>query len=153
MINFTRKGFTLIELLIVIAILGILAVAVLSAINPVEQIRKANDSRRKSNAAELLNALERYFTTYGSYPAGFSGLAGAGIPPGTRALAADIALLKDEVKSEFGTRISKADNYLYVYKDSNELVHICHQIESTEQKTKYGTSIASGSNYLACLPE
>ena len=34
-----RKGFTLIELLIVISILGILAVAVLSAINPVEQLK------------------------------------------------------------------------------------------------------------------
>jgi len=31
-----NKGFTLIELLIVIAILGVLAVVVLSALNPVE---------------------------------------------------------------------------------------------------------------------
>ena len=63
-----RKGFTLIELLIVIAILGILAVAVLSAINPVEQMKKARDAGRKSDAAELLNAHERYFTTFGCYP-------------------------------------------------------------------------------------
>ena len=62
-----RRGFTLIELLIVISILGILAVAVLSAINPVEQLKKARDARRKSDVAELLNAHERYFTTFGCY--------------------------------------------------------------------------------------
>ena len=59
-----KKGFTLIEMLIVIAVIGILAIAVLSAINPVEQTRKARDARRRSNAAELLNAAERYYTTY-----------------------------------------------------------------------------------------
>ncbi|PIU02330.1 hypothetical protein COT66_00800, partial [Candidatus Shapirobacteria bacterium CG09_land_8_20_14_0_10_49_15] len=32
-----KKGFTLVEMLIVIAIIGVLAVAVLSAINPIEQ--------------------------------------------------------------------------------------------------------------------
>ena len=62
-----RRGFTLIELLIVISILGILAVAVLSAINPVEQLKKSRDARRKSDVAELLNAHERYFTTFGCY--------------------------------------------------------------------------------------
>jgi len=63
-----RKGFTLIELLIVIVIIGILAVAVLSAINPIEQINKAEDARVRSDSNELLNAYERYYTTHGYYP-------------------------------------------------------------------------------------
>lgn len=63
-----KKGFTLIELLIVVALIGILAVALLSAINPVEQMKKARDAGRKSDAAELLNAYERYYSTYGCYP-------------------------------------------------------------------------------------
>lgn len=62
------KGFTLIELLIVIAVLGILVVAILSAIDPLEQIRKARDAGRKSDAAELLSAYERYYTTFQCYP-------------------------------------------------------------------------------------
>lgn len=62
------KGFTLIELLIVVALIGILAVALLSAINPVEQMKKARDAGKKSDAAELLNAYERYYSTYGCYP-------------------------------------------------------------------------------------
>ena len=64
----SNKGFTLIELLIVVVIIGILSVAVLSAINPIEQINKATDQGKKSDAAELLNALERYFTTFQAYP-------------------------------------------------------------------------------------
>ncbi|MEX0587542.1 MAG: prepilin-type N-terminal cleavage/methylation domain-containing protein [Patescibacteria group bacterium] len=63
-----RKGFTLIELLIVITIIGILAVAVLSAINPIEQIRRATDQGIDSDAAELLNGLERYYTAFFEYP-------------------------------------------------------------------------------------
>lgn len=62
------RGFTLIELLIVIALIGILAVALLSAINPLEQLRKGRDSARKADASELLNAVERYYASYQCYP-------------------------------------------------------------------------------------
>lgn len=65
---FKSKGFTLIELLIVIALIGILAVALLSAINPLEQLRKGRDSARKADAAELLNAIERFQASYQCYP-------------------------------------------------------------------------------------
>lgn len=62
------KGFTLIELLIVIALIGILAVALLSVINPLEQLKKARDAGKKSDSAELLNAYERYYSTFGCFP-------------------------------------------------------------------------------------
>lgn len=63
-----KEGFTLIELLIVITIVGVLAVAVLSAINPIEQIRRAQDQGMESDAAELLKATERYYTAFFEYP-------------------------------------------------------------------------------------
>jgi len=63
-----KHGFTLIELLIVITIIGILAVAVLSAINPIEQIRRATDQGKESDAAELLSGMERYYTAFFEYP-------------------------------------------------------------------------------------
>ncbi|EKD87098.1 MAG: hypothetical protein ACD_37C00044G0003, partial [uncultured bacterium] len=44
----SESGFTLIELLIVITILGILATAVLAAINPLEQISRGRDTGSKS---------------------------------------------------------------------------------------------------------
>ena len=47
-----QLGFTMIELLIVITILGILAVAVLSAINPIEQINRGRDTGRQSDAEQ-----------------------------------------------------------------------------------------------------
>jgi prepilin-type N-terminal cleavage/methylation domain-containing protein len=62
-------GFTLIELLIVVAIIGILAAALLIAINPIEQINKARDGGAVSKGKEFINACERYYASYADYPA------------------------------------------------------------------------------------
>lgn len=71
--NFLSKmknqlAFTMIELLIVIAILGILAVAVLAAINPVEQINRGRDTGSRSDAEQLLSAIDRFYAYKGYYP-------------------------------------------------------------------------------------
>jgi type IV pilus assembly protein PilA len=63
-----NKGFTLIELLIVIAVLGILAVAVLSAINPIEQINRSRDTGSQSDAEQLIGAIDRFYANQGYYP-------------------------------------------------------------------------------------
>ncbi len=63
-----QKGFTLIELLIVIAILGVLAAAVLSAINPVEQINRGRDTGSLSDAEQLHSAIDRYNAAQGFLP-------------------------------------------------------------------------------------
>src|SRR3990167_838952 len=63
-----KRGFTLIELLIVIAVLGILAVAVLAAINPIEQINRSRDTGSRSDAEQLISAIDRYYATNGYYP-------------------------------------------------------------------------------------
>lgn len=63
-----KKGFTMIELLIVITILGILAVAVLSAINPIEQMNRGRDTGSRSDAEQLLSAVDRFYATQGHYP-------------------------------------------------------------------------------------
>lgn len=60
------QGFTMIELLVVITILGILAVAVLSAINPLEQINRGRDTSTRSDAEQLYNAIDR-FNAFQSY--------------------------------------------------------------------------------------
>lgn len=61
-------GFTMIELLVVIAVIGVLAVAVLSSINPIEQINKGRDTRTRSDAAQLINAIDRYYAIHEEYP-------------------------------------------------------------------------------------
>ena len=66
----TLKGFTLIELLIVIAIIGILAAAVLVAVNPAKRQNQAKDAQVKSDIGSIATAMQAYFTTpgAGSYP-------------------------------------------------------------------------------------
>lgn len=63
------RGFTLIELLIVIAILGILAAAVLVAVNPAKRQNQAKDSNTKADIGSIATALQAYYTgAGGTYP-------------------------------------------------------------------------------------
>lgn len=63
-----KKAFTLVELLIVIALIAILSVAVLATINPIEQSNKAKDASVQNDAAEVMNAYERYYANAQAYP-------------------------------------------------------------------------------------
>lgn len=65
---FKSKGFTLIELLVVITLIGVLAVAVLSALNPIEQINKARDAAKRADSSQLLASLDRYFASNEKFP-------------------------------------------------------------------------------------
>ncbi|MFH1832600.1 MAG: type II secretion system protein [Candidatus Levyibacteriota bacterium] len=73
-----NKGFTLIELLVVIGILAILLSIVLIAVNPARQFGMANDTKRKSDIAQILSAI-------GQYSAENQGVLPVGIPLTTAA--------------------------------------------------------------------
>lgn len=63
------QGFTLIELLVVIAVIGVLAGAIIVAVNPTEQLKRARDTQRKSSVSQLANAVSAYYTSKnGVYP-------------------------------------------------------------------------------------
>ena len=55
------KGFTLIELLIVIALLGALAVGLLAALDPFEQLKKGTDTGVRNTVSEIHGAAIRYY--------------------------------------------------------------------------------------------
>lgn len=149
--SFRARGFTLIELLIVIAVIGILAVAVLSAINPIEQIRKATDAGKKSDSAELLNAAERYYTTFQEDPWTAVGVTGAPVNGSATAMASNNAGLvelntKGELKPEFLARTNLPK--LFTSIDSTGLLHVCFlpeskTVQAQAQKTQTGTDNAA----------
>ena len=127
----SSKGFTLIEILIVIVLLGILAVAVLSAINPLEQIRKGRDSTRKSDAAELLNAFERNYTSFGTYPWTSGSDDSLSVSNVSDALSyASTLAANEEIKAQFMTRDSVVNGELCLSADTGGLVSVCFAPES-----------------------
>jgi len=74
MIN--RKGFTLIELLVVIGILAVLLAITLIAVNPAQNIEDAEDTQRRSDATQILNAVSQYVVdNNGGVPVGVTGTA------------------------------------------------------------------------------
>lgn len=80
-----KKGFTLIELLVVIGILAILLSIVLIAINPARQFGQANNTRRRSEVTQILNAIGAYAAdNRGVLPAAVSALADDAVAPISR---------------------------------------------------------------------
>lgn len=159
------KGFTLVELLIVIALIGILSVAVLSTINPIEQSNKANDAKYKNDAAEILSAVERYYTSKQLYPwndtvtfsdaiasvdtaAGFDAAhAGVGICGGATIRAGDctgtsegLLITNDELKTAFRDKsfldaLALPINKIYVYKGTGTSVNVCFVPKAKANRT------------------
>jgi len=154
--DFSVSGFTLIELLIVIAVLGILAVAVLSAINPIEQINRSRDTGSRSDAEQLINALDRYYASKGFYAWQF-GATSTNPDTGWEAVAtswtdddtpAQQVLTKlssggtAEIKASFVNRIIDTGyNTLYVYNRGQvgDSTYICFLPKSSAFQDEAGT--------------
>lgn len=163
------KGFTLVELLIVIALLGILATAVLAAINPLEQANRARDTRMRSDASQLLAATDRYFVAQSEFPwqtvdaatydasddalnftsakAPIIGLCSSG---GSGCNADGVLISNNELKTEFRKRdfIIADDNewskLLYIGKEAgaSSSVYACFVPLSKSERTKADTTIS-----------
>ncbi len=141
-----KLGFTMIELLIVIAVLGVLAVAVLSAINPIEQINRGKDTGSRSDAEQLLSAIDRYYTTQGVYPwqedsdapdelawTTATDVADGATSPVTMLSKLASTTGAAEIKQSFVTRISGANyNSLYLYFDggNGDSTYVCFKPDS-----------------------
>lgn len=62
-------GFTFVKLLMAVVVIGVLTSATIVFVNPVAQIQKANDAKRKSDLAQIQKALETFYQSNGKYPA------------------------------------------------------------------------------------
>lgn len=63
-----KKAFTLIELLIVIALLGALAVGLLAALDPFEQLKKGTDTGVRNTVSEVHGAAIRFYALKNNMP-------------------------------------------------------------------------------------
>jgi len=150
----TEKGFTLMELLIVIVIIGILAVAVLAALNPLEQIRRANDSGKKANARELVSAIDRYVASQGALPTRVD--TDSGGSPSTELV--DQLITAKELKT--GALGSVTWDPFTLTKHADDSVSVCFDPESdkfqadadTNGYNADGTTGCSSDCYV-CVPE
>ncbi len=152
-------GFTLIELLIVIAVLGILAIAVLSAINPIEQINRSRDTGSRSDAEQLLGAIDRFYASQGYYPwvTGASvvnistdwGQVASAWTDGTTTVLDKLAESgTGELKASFTNRITTSTyNYLYRYNrgTQGDSTYVCFLPKSGSFQTEAANRCVSGS--------
>lgn len=63
-----NPGFTLMELMIIVSLIAIIATAVLILFNPLQQINKARDSKRKSELNALKKTFEDFYNDKSCYP-------------------------------------------------------------------------------------
>jgi prepilin-type N-terminal cleavage/methylation domain-containing protein len=63
-----QKGFTLVELLIVIALLGALAIGLIGALDPFEQLKKGTDTGTRDLVNQVQTAVLRYYATTNRFP-------------------------------------------------------------------------------------
>ena len=145
------KGFTMIELLIVIAVLGILAVAVLATFNPIEQINRGRDTGSRSDSEQLLSAIDRYNANRGLWPWQDTDteedaisdltLITEDVPAGSTCSMLDNLGAErnpacpgtDEIKASFIARLTSTranDLYIYYGGDSGDSVYICFNPQS-----------------------
>jgi len=150
------RGFTMIELLIVIAVLGILAVAVLATINPIEQINRGRDTGSRGDAEQLLSAIDRFNATQGLWPWQIDSDSEDAVAWSTVADVEDESNCPildklaqgggacgsngaDEVKAAFVSRLT-ASNYNALYMeytgDTGDSLYICFSPQSGAFKTE-----------------
>jgi len=161
-----KLGFTLIELLIVIALLGTLAVALLAALDPLEQIKKGNDTGVRNTVSEIQSAFLRYYAIkQGTMPFesiliwGAIGTTNSGANA-TRFSALDSVISSGELKSDFTKLAGDQLNKVFMtgsISENDAKLAVCYAPTSrsfrTDANTKWGNATdGTVTTILTCNP-
>lgn len=153
-----RRGFTLIEIIIVIAILGVLAVVVLTVINPEERTAQARDTNRITSVTQLGRSLQSYYTIAADYPSGSTwaqdlvDVAGVTFPTGAEYTAysetACSTLVQPSVNPTYCYAVDASDGALVYAKSESET----HNEDCTSPSSAYFVfSTADGRGGTICV--
>lgn len=146
-----HKGFTLVELLIVIALLGALAIGLIGALDPFEQLKKGTDTGTRDLVNQVQTAVLRYYATTSKMPWTPEATAFTSVDLSTTPVDAAITnmVAAGEMKSNFTTIYNGQLNKVFVtYKPSSPTtsveVRVCYQPGSksfqVDPATKYDTN-------------
>ena len=148
------KGFTLIELLIVIALLGALAVALLAALDPLEQIKKGSDTGTRNTVAEIHGAMVRYsalrggvmpFDTTGGGTQEFVAIGDDAASAQRKALQSVID--SGELKSDFTALAGEQLNKVFITginASGNQAVNVCYAPTAKSFRLDVNTKFIEG---------
>ena len=165
--------------MIVITLLGVLAAAVLAAINPIEQANRARDAKYKSDSSQLLAAVDRYFVSKDEFPwmtvtpatydtaddaVGFMSAKNADIGVCAAASCVGVAgsgvlITNNELKTEFQKRdfIMKTSwlDLLYFGKiqGASESTYACYVPKSKSERSKATQTLTVGSPVLTVVTD
>jgi hypothetical protein len=137
------------------AILGVLAVVVLVAINPVQQLARTRDAGRKSSVTQLGHALEAFYTSHGgSYlstaaGAGFCDFGAGGTTSFIQCLvdAGELSSIPSAITNtltspcvEAGTDPDEVNEYCYDQNGSGSEALVVTALESNSEDSKCTTA-------------
>lgn len=141
-----NRAFTLVELLVVVAVLLVLSVVLLTALNPVQQMKKSRDARRRSDLNQYREALEAFASVNNSlYPATDCGSSGASSCNGNSVndngifdSAANSALVDEFMSAHLEDPVNDANyNYRYHFWNSGLDYKLAARLEAPDATTFY----------------
>jgi len=153
-----KSAFTLIELLIVIALLGALAVGLLAALDPFEQLKKGTDTGVRNTVSEVHGAIIRYYAVAGNkMPWDPSTAIGpTDLSSGYTTVGLPNVVSAGELKSDFSTLAGDRLRQITVI-GTQESATVCFRPESksfrTDPNTKYNSAgVEIGTGTSTCGP-
>lgn len=144
-----KKAFTLIELLIVIALLGALAVGLLAALDPFEQLKKGTDTGVRNTVSEVQGAVIRYYAIKNEMPWATGSISGS-----AKNNYSYLSMVVDtgELKSDFSTLAGDATLSNIKMIGDDQSITVCFQPKSKSFRSDPNTKFGAGGDILSGCP-